>query len=191
MDTVNNTRASHTRSACSPRCQGTLALAARTSGGYGRRVPAARLITDASLQFLARKLRFLGYDLAVIRGARLEELFEAARRDQRTVLSLSRRHPRAYADVALLTMPADSAVALRMVAATHEPAGPPFSRCVVCGEPLQSRHPMEARGEVPGPVLRTSRQLSYCPLCGKWYWEGTHVARTRAWLEEALGRAVG
>lgn len=153
-------------------------------------MPPARFVTDASLQFLARRLLFLGYDVAVIPGARLEELFAAGRRDQRTVLSLSRRHPRAYADVALLTVPGDPVAALRMIAARHEPAGPPFSRCVVCGEPLQTRHPMEARGEVPGRVLRASRQLSYCPLCGKWFWEGTHVKRTREWLEAALGRPV-
>jgi uncharacterized protein with PIN domain len=166
------------------------ALAACAAGDYGRPVPAARFVTDASLEFLARRLRFLGYDIAVIRGARLEELFEAARRDQGIVLSLSRRHPRAFADVPLVTVPADPVVAVRLVSAVHEPAGSPFSRCAVCGEPLQTRHPMEARGEVPGRVLRTSRELRYCPSCGKWYWEGTHVARIRAWLEEALGRAV-
>jgi uncharacterized protein with PIN domain len=49
---------------------------------------------------------------------------------------------------------------------------------------------MEARGEVPGRVLRTVRSLRYCPMCGKWYWEGSHVARLRAWLEQALGRAL-
>ena len=34
------------------------------------------------------------------------------------------------------------------------------------------------------------RSTHYCPGCGKWYWEGSHVARLRAWLERALGRAI-
>jgi uncharacterized protein with PIN domain len=161
-------------------------LPLRARGGYGRAVPAARFVTDASLQFVARRLRFMGYDVAVFPGARLEELFDAARRDQRTVLSLSRRHPRAHADVPLLTVPADPASAVRTIAAAHEPGDPPFTRCPACGASLQTRHPMEARGEVPGRVLRTSRELRYCPVCGKWYWDGTHVAKIRAWLDAAL-----
>jgi uncharacterized protein with PIN domain len=49
---------------------------------------------------------------------------------------------------------------------------------------------MEASGEVPGRVLRSVRAFTYCPHCGKWYWEGSHVARIRAWLERVLGRSL-
>jgi uncharacterized protein len=156
------------------------------------RVPPTRFVTDASLEFLARRLVFLGYDVAVIRGARLEELFEAAKADGRTVLTMSRRRPRAFAEVAAVGVAReDPAAAVRAIAAAHEPAGPPFSRCPECNTALHTRHPMEARGEVPGRVLRAAKTLSWCPHCGKWYWEGTHVARLRAWLEAALGRALG
>ena len=126
-----------------------------------------------------------------MRGARLEELFEAARREQRTVLTSSARHPRRYAEVpAIVIARGDPAAALRAIAAAHGPAGPPFSRCPVCNAALRRRHPMEASGEVPGRVLRTSRWFSDCPGCGKWYWEGSHVARLRDWLERALGRPL-
>lgn len=151
----------------------------------------ARFVTDASLAFLAHRLVFLGYDVAVIRGARLEELFEAGRRDGRTVLTLSTRHPRRFADVAAVVVPrGDAAGALRAIAGAQAPAGAPFSRCAGCNAVLQSRHPMEARGEVPGRVLRSAKTLHHCAACGKWYWEGSHVARLRAWLEQALGRAL-
>jgi uncharacterized protein with PIN domain len=46
---------------------------------------------------------------------------------------------------------------------------------------------MEARGEVPGRVLRMAAPLRFCPNCGKWYWEGSHVARLREWLARTLG----
>src|SRR6266850_296581 len=59
----------------------------------------ARFITDSSLDYLARRLRFLGFDVRTLEGARLEEVFSAARRDGRTVLKLSARHPRRFADV--------------------------------------------------------------------------------------------
>ncbi|HEY6867025.1 MAG TPA: Mut7-C RNAse domain-containing protein [Candidatus Eisenbacteria bacterium] len=151
-----------------------------------------RFITDSSLDFLARRMRFLGYDIVTARGARLEELFEAARREGRMVLTLSPRHPRRYADVAALTVPrGDPGASLRGLAAAFEPSGPPFSRCALCNTALEHRHPLEARGEVPGRVLRTSGLLSHCPTCGKWYWAGSHVDRLRAWLERAVGRTVG
>jgi hypothetical protein len=154
-------------------------------------MPAARLITDTSLELLARRLRMLGYDVTSVPGARLEELFEAARRDGRTVLTLSARRPRRCADVPALRVPrADAAAALREIAAGHEPAGPPFSRCPACNVPLQRRTAIEATGEVPGRVLRGAKSLTYCPHCGKWYWEGSHVARLKAWLEAALGHPL-
>jgi uncharacterized protein with PIN domain len=151
----------------------------------------ARFLTDASLEGLARRLLFLGYDVAVARGARLEELFEVAARDGRTVLTLSARHPKRFAGVAAVVVPrGDLDLALRVAVAGHEPASPPFTRCPACNVALQARHPLEARGEVPGRVLRAARALTYCPHCGKWYWEGSHTARLREALERALGRPL-
>ena len=151
----------------------------------------ARFVTDSSLALLARRLRMLGYDVLVLSGARLEEVLEAARREDRVALTMSARHPRRYAAVRCLRVlrerPAES---LRQIAASAAPAGPPFSRCPSCNTALQPRLAMEARGEVPGAVLRAGGPLMYCPGCGKWYWEGSHVARLRVWLEHALGRPL-
>lgn len=151
----------------------------------------ARFVADSSLDWLARPLRFLGFDVLTIRGARLEELYESARREGRVVLTSSRRHPRRWAAVPAIAVARDNAAGtLRTLVADHDPMGAPFSRCPECNTALQSRHPFEARGEVPGRVLRASATLRYCPTCGKWYWEGTHVARIRARLEQALGRPL-
>lgn len=156
-----------------------------------RRMPAARFVTDASLEFLARRLRFLGYDVETHRGARLEELLEHAVRSGRTVLTLSARHPRRLAAAPVVRVRReDPAGALRRIAETHAATGPPFSRCPACNVALRERQPFEARGEVPANVARAGGPLRYCPTCGKWYWEGSHVARIRAWLEQALGRPL-
>ncbi len=150
-----------------------------------------RFLTDASLDLVARRLRMLGYDVRGLRGARLEELLAVAADEGRTVLTASARHPRKYAAVAVLRLPReDPAAAVRMVAETHAAAGPPFSRCALCNSALARKHPLEASGEVPGRVLRTTRWLAYCPHCGKWYWDGSHVARIRVWLSTTLGREV-
>jgi uncharacterized protein with PIN domain len=154
-------------------------------------VPPTRFIADNSLEHLARRLRFLGFDVASVRGARLEELFEAAMREGRTVLTPSVRHPRKFAGVPAVRVPReDPAAAARALLAGHERSGPPFSRCGLCNYPLQRRHALEARGEVPGPVLRTpNAALTHCPNCGKWYWEGSHVAKLREWMSASAGLA--
>ena len=150
-----------------------------------------RFLADSSLEGLARRLRQLGYDVAVVRGARLSELFGAAIAEQRTVLTLSTRHPRRFAMVPVMTVPrGDAAAAVRAVAERHQPSGAPFTRCSACNTALRSRHRMEAGGEVPGRVLRRATRLSSCPACGRWYWDGSHVTRLTEWFERALGRPL-
>lgn len=150
-----------------------------------------RFVTDASLDFVARRLRFLGYDVVTHRGARLEELFESAAREGRTVLTLSDRRPRRWAGVPVVRAArGDAAATVRAIADAHAPAGPPFSRCPACNVALRARTPFEAHGEVPGRVTRAGGPLTSCPACGKWYWPGTHVTHIVAWLQSATGRPV-
>lgn len=158
--------------------------------GYGRRV-SSRFLTDDSLALVARRLRALGFDVEVARGARLEELFAAARLSGATVLTLSTRRPGARHSVPVITLPrGDAAAAVRELAARHAPELPPFGRCLECNSVLQSRFAAEARGQVPSGVARSAVMLRHCPTCGRWYWEGSHTARLRAWLEAALGRPL-
>jgi uncharacterized protein with PIN domain len=154
-------------------------------------VPVARFATDTSLDALARRLRLLGHDVATFRGVTLEELFAIAAAEERTVLTLSPRHPRRFAAVNALRVPReDLRAGVRAVAELHAAAGGPFTRCALCNTALQARHSLEARGEIPGRVLRRVRATLYCPMCGKWYWHGSHVDRMCAWLSETLGREI-
>jgi hypothetical protein len=147
-----------------------------------------RFVTDSSLEQLARRLRILGYDVSSHRGARLEELFAAAARENRTVLTLSRRRPRA-SEVAVVRVPrGDLAAAVRAVTADHAPATARWSRCPECNVPLRTRSTFEARGEVPGRVTRMGVPLTSCPQCGRWFWPGSHVARLEEWFHRVLDR---
>lgn len=152
---------------------------------------ASRFVTDSSLDQLARRLRFLGYDVVTHRGARLEELFDDAERNGRTVLTLSARQPRRWAAVPVMRVARnDLAGALRAVVTAHAPAGAAWSRCPACNIALHSRSAFEARGEVPGRVTRLGLAFGWCPSCGRWYWPGSHVARMTAWFGRALGRPM-
>jgi hypothetical protein len=149
------------------------------------------LITDTSLDYLARRLRFLGYDVVTLHGARLEQLFDAAAQDGRTLLTLSSRHPRRYTGVPAIVVPrGDPMDSLRMVVKAGEPSGPPFSRCACCNHLLVCRPSTEATGTAPDERVWSDKELDHCPSCGRWYWYGSHVDRVCEWLEEALGRPV-
>ena len=150
-----------------------------------------RFLTDASLDQLARRLRFLGYDVVTHAGARLVELFAAAAADGRTVLTLSERRPKRYAAIAVVRVArGGEAAALRSLVEAHAPSGPPWSRCPRCNSALQRRSEFEARGEIPARVVRAGWPLTWCPTCDRWYWPGSHVARMNAWFEHVLGRPI-
>ncbi len=173
----------HVASTAGGPARGGLALRAAMSG--------TRFVTDSSLEYVARRLRFLGYDVVTHRGARLEELFAAAARDDRTVLTLSARHPARWSSVPVWRAERDDpAGTVRAIAATHAPAGAPFSRCPECNVALHARTAYEAAGEVPARVARSGGPLTWCPSCGRWFWIGGHVARLTAWLEGAIGRPL-
>ena len=147
-----------------------------------------RFVTDSSLEQLARRLRFLGYDVIAHRGARLEELFEDAAREGRTVLTLSARRPARRENVPVAIVPrGDLAAAVRAIAAQHVPATARWSRCPECNTSLHSRSSFEARGEVPSRITRANLPLTWCPSCARWFWPGSHVARMERWFEAVLG----
>lgn len=151
-----------------------------------------RFVTDSSLDWLARRLRFLGYDVVTHRGALLEELLAEAERHGRTVLTSSVRRPSRWAGVAVVCVARhDHASALRAIADQHAPASPPWSRCPRCNVTLHARSAFEARGEVPGRVTRMPGvTFRSCPSCGQWFWPGSHVARLTAWFERQLGHPI-
>jgi uncharacterized protein with PIN domain len=152
----------------------------------------ARFVTDSSLDQLARRLRFLGYDVVTHAGARLEELFREAERSGRTVLTLSERLPPRRMPVPVVRVArGDLEGAIRAVTAIHAPATARWSRCPACNTALRSRTSFEAQGEVPGRVTRMRVPLSSCPQCGRWFWPGSHVARLTSWFARVLGEPDG
>ena len=153
-------------------------------------MPPDRLVTDASLAHVARRLRLLGYDVDVHRGARLEELIDVARSDGRVVLTRSTRGAPKYPGLRIVTLSGVLANDVQLVMRTFTPASAPLRRCTACNTPLQSRSAFEARGEVPGRVARAGGPLTFCPGCGRWFWVGSHVSRLREWTEERLGRQL-
>lgn len=62
----------------------------------------------------------------------------------------------------------------------------PFSRCLRCNQ-LLAPAPQEAvEGGVPPAARRRYREFWRCRQCGRFYWQGSHYRRMKAWIG-ALG----
>jgi len=62
----------------------------------------------------------------------------------------------------------------------------PFTLCLECNEPLESRGREEMAGRVPPYVYRTQTQYMECPKCRRIYWRGTHWAAMARKLEKLV-----
>lgn len=60
----------------------------------------------------------------------------------------------------------------------------PFTLCLECNTPLESRSREEMAGRVPPYVYRTQTQYMECPGCHRVYWRGTHWAAMVRKLEK-------
>lgn len=151
-----------------------------------------RFVTDTSLAAFARRLRVLGYDVLVIPDATLEHVCRAAAAEGRTVLTLSRRVPRACAFVARrVVVRGLEDDALRAIAAERTPGTAAFGRCTHCNVVLGPPGAPVALAAAPVPPPAGVVVTGQCPGCGRCYWHGSHVDRLRAKLGAVLGREPG
>ena len=144
-----------------------------------------KYIADVMLGRLAKRLRILGFDV----------LYDPAL-DDNEIVRLSLEQGRV-----ILTR--DTALAARPLASNHlliksdlveeqveqvRSASPgdasPLTRCSVCNEPLLSLPREEARDLVPPYVFENNEAFLQCTVCGRIYWEGTHVRRMTEWAGE-------
>ena len=66
-----------------------------------------------------------------------------------------------------------------------------FSRCLACNAPAVPAERAAVRDRVPDYVFATQPRFFACPDCGRVFWPGSHVARSRAWIAPLLAEAGG
>jgi uncharacterized protein with PIN domain len=60
----------------------------------------------------------------------------------------------------------------RLSGETFDPA--PFTRCLSCNAMLRPVLKEEVRGRVPERVYRDFDDFRQCPVCGRFFWQGSH-----------------
>jgi uncharacterized protein with PIN domain len=63
----------------------------------------------------------------------------------------------------------------------------PFSRCNACNARLEPVPKDGVRGRVPAYVYEHQERFSVCPVCGRYYWQGTHWDVMHREIERIVG----
>jgi uncharacterized protein with PIN domain len=152
-----------------------------------------RFLTDRMLGTLTRYLRFMGYDTmsanSLTPGSSREDtlLLEIAAEDDRVLLTRDRELARRGGARAVYIASEAIMDQIRQIAdlGLIEP-GIRMSRCSLCNTRLRPATAREIRGAAYAPREIRGRGFSWCPVCRKLYWIGSHSDRLEKCLKESL-----
>ena len=162
-----------------------------------------RVLCDAMLGRLARKLRLLGIDAAYHRGDD-DSFVERACIERRIPITRDRQllARRAFKQCGLVPLDPRSddyheqlafvlsALGLCYLGGDEAKALPSFvARCSECNVRLLATSRTSVAARVPAFVLLTAPRFAICPSCFRVYWHGTHVDHFARDLARAIGPA--
>jgi uncharacterized protein with PIN domain len=140
-----------------------------------------KFIADNNVGKLARWLRMMGYDTRFFKDKDDWEMVRIALNEERVILTrdteIMRRGAIVSGRIKAVFIKSDiSSEQIRQVVETLslDYEYKPFSICLECNEPLESREKGEVEGRVPPYVFRTQDKYMECPSCHRIYWKGTH-----------------
>jgi uncharacterized protein with PIN domain len=148
-----------------------------------------RFIADAMLGRLARWLRLLGFDCAWEHDIADEALVRRAIAEDRIVLSRDRALPEEWRISGIHRVDAEKVrdqLAEVVGAFDLAPEIRLLSRCSHCNAPLAPAALRDVVDRVPQRVLERHKAFSACPACGRVYWEGSHTARIKGFVDALL-----
>jgi uncharacterized protein with PIN domain len=153
-----------------------------------------KLLCDHMLGTLARWLRILGFDTAYPKPLKDEDLAGLAAREERILLTrdkglASKKGIRAlYISSDVLEEQVGQVLRELRLSIQN-----PMSRCPLCNTPLEEAKREEVAGRVPEGVYQRQEEFWRCPVCDKYYWQGTHWDKMSRKIEEyeALTREAG
>jgi uncharacterized protein with PIN domain len=143
---------------------------------------------DRTAGRLARWLRILGLDTEYMATCDASAIARRARQEARTVLTRNRAlSERLGGHCTLLVSEHIEEQIRQVVGEVGSGHLAPFSRCNACNERLTSVPKESVKGRVPAYVYEHHERFSVCPVCGRYYWQGTHWHIMQREIERIVG----
>ncbi|AEH51713.1 Mut7-C RNAse domain-containing protein [Pseudothermotoga thermarum] len=134
---------------------------------------------DRMLGKLAKKLRLLGFDTLYLSQIEEDEILKLCFETGRILITRNRElHMKALKQgIRSLLLKSDSwrqqLVELSKVLDLKN--ADRMTRCSLCNAELILANPEKVKQKVPLYVQQIRNEFYECPVCGRLYWEGTHV----------------
>jgi uncharacterized protein with PIN domain len=148
-----------------------------------------KFAADRMLGKLAKWLRMLGYDTVYSRSLADDAFLELASEGRILLSRNTRLVGKMDPDRLIFVEANDPKAQLQSVVRLLELKPDPdkfFSRCTVCNELLDPVESREVFGKVPDHIWTEHNTFSECKACGKVYWEGSHIERSRLDIQRLL-----
>ena len=149
-----------------------------------------RFAADRMLGKLAKWLRILGYDTLYSRTLSGDRFLSLAD-EGRILLTRNTRLVGKIAPDRLVFVEADDPQMqlqdLICILGLKPDPDRFFGRCTVCNGLLEAVVPENVLGKVPDFIWTSHTRFSECRSCGRIYWPGSHLARSRRKIERLLG----
>jgi uncharacterized protein with PIN domain len=148
-----------------------------------------RFIADAHLGGLARLLRMSGFDTLYDNHLRDDEIERISDAEGRIVLTrdrelLKRRGITHGCYVHAVRTQQQLREIFDRLDLTR--SARPFTLCLLCNAPLHSIDKTQVAAALPPNVRAHCERFSFCSVCERVFWEGSHWRRMRSMLEELL-----
>jgi uncharacterized protein with PIN domain len=149
-----------------------------------------RLICDDNLGKLAKYLRILGFDTSFQEPISDAELMRLAAAEQRFLLTRDHHLQQYSHPYGLLVLEDDDPLkqlttVINSLNLSIDPALL-FLRCSRCNAIIEPVDKTRVRNQIFPYILKTQKEISRCPSCGRFYWKGTHYSRLLRKLRKAI-----
>lgn len=129
-----------------------------------------RFILRNNLNKLAKKLRFLGYDVFVAKSLSIHNILRLANKNNAVVLTRSKKDLKLAKNAILIKSDFIEQQLAEIKHLIKFDESKVLTRCSICNTLLLPAH----KPNLPEYILQTQNEIKYCPTCGRYYYKGTH-----------------
>lgn len=146
-----------------------------------------KLIVDATLVKLGKKLRIVGFDVEIVLSKNVLEILRRGKVEGRLIVTKNSKlfqKARKYGIACVLLRSNDSEEQMHelFLFSKLKPGGSP--RCPDCNTRLKPMPKKKVLGKVPLFVFMSHEEFSACERCGRIYWRGSHFRSMETLFKE-------